>query len=88
MTLGVETSTGLFWPNPMEREPLPAELDADVDFVCVEDTVELESVVLDPTCELVLPPNWVNTATETIATATTAATKVSRFAAELVMDCP
>jgi len=50
--------------------------------------VELESVVLDPTCELVLPPNWVNTATETIATATTAATKVSRFAAELVMDCP
>jgi len=85
VTLGVETNAGLPWPNPIEREVLAPELGVDVDFGCVEDVVELESVALDSTGEAVLPPNWVNTATEIIATATMAATKVNRFAAGLVI---
>jgi hypothetical protein len=68
-------------------EVIPLELGVEVDFVCVEDAVELGSVVLDSTGEMVLPPNWANTATEITATATIAATKVNRFfAAGLVME--
>jgi len=84
--LGVETNSGLLWLNPIEREVIPLELGVDVNRVCVEDAAELGSVVLDSTGEMVLPPNWANTATEIMATATTAATKVNRFAAGLVMD--
>jgi hypothetical protein len=65
---------------------LPSELDVDVDvdFCCVKDVVELESVVLDPTGEPGLPSNWVNMAVERTAIAMTRRTKVDRFLAELI----
>src|SRR6266849_97399 len=85
--LGVETNAGLLWLNPIEREVIPPGLWVDSDIVCVEDAGELGRVVLDSTGEMVLPPNWVNMATEIMATATIAATKVNRFfAAGLVME--
>jgi len=87
VTLGVEINAGLLWLNPIEREVIPLELGVDVNRVCVEDAAELGSVVLDSTGEMVLPPDWANTATEIMATATIAAIKANRFfAAGLVMD--
>jgi hypothetical protein len=76
----------------MRTGVLPPELDVDVDFCCVEnpmelerivDVVELERMVLAPTGGLVLPSNWVSTATERIATVMTSMTKVDRFPAGL-----
>src|SRR5256885_362266 len=86
---GVTSSSVKYRPSPPTLNATrpgacPTEPDEDVDIGGEEVALVLELLVLGP-IESVLPPIWMSTPTERIATAMTTITKVDRFLAGLVM---